>query len=116
MLDKLKQVEQRYLDMEQKAAQPDFYADPRAAARLLKEQKELEPVVTTYRKWAKLESEQNDLKELLETETDQELRRMAQDELLELRPRMEELEQIARDAGFQSLTVYERHRPVLIPF
>mgnify|MGYP002626274914 CR=1 FL=1 len=93
MLDKLKQVEQRYLDMEQKAAQPDFYADPRAAARLLKEQKELEPVVTTYRKWAKLESEQNDLKELLETETDQELRRMAQDELLELRPRMEELEQ-----------------------
>ena len=93
MLDKLKQVEQRYLDMEQKAAQPDFYADPRAAARLLKEQKELEPVVTTYRRWAKLESEQNDLKELLETETDQELRRMAQDELLELRPRMEELEQ-----------------------
>ena len=93
MLDKLKQVEQRYLEMEQKAAQPDFYADPKAAARLLKEQKELEPIVTTYRRWAGLASEQNDLKELLDTETDPELRRMAQDELLDLKPRMEELEQ-----------------------
>ena len=93
MLDKLKQVEQRYLEMEQKAAQPDFYADPKAAAKLLKEQKELEPIVTTYRKWASLEAEQNDLKELLDTETDQELRRMAQDELLDIKPRMEELEQ-----------------------
>ena len=79
--------------MEQKAAQPDFYADPKAAAKLLKEQKELEPIVTTYRKWASLEAEQNDLKELLDTETDQELRRMAQDELLDIKPRMEELEQ-----------------------
>ncbi len=30
--------------------------------------------------------------------------------------RMAELEQIARDAGFTHLTVYEKHRPRLIPF
>ena len=93
MLDKLKQVERRYLDMEEKAAQPDFYADPKAAAKLLKEQKELEPIVTTYREYAAKAAEQADLREMLETETDQELRRMAQDEILELKDQMEALEQ-----------------------
>ncbi len=93
MLDKLRQVEQRYIDMEQRAAEPDFYADPRAAARLLKEQKELEPVVSAYRQWRSRDTERKELRQLLETETDQELRRMAQDEIQDLKTQMEQLEQ-----------------------
>ena len=49
MLEKLKLVEERYMEMEARAAQPDLYADPTAAAKLLKEQRQLEPVVTAYR-------------------------------------------------------------------
>ena len=38
MLEKLRLVEERYMEMEERAAQPDFYADPKAATKLLKEQ------------------------------------------------------------------------------
>ena len=32
--------------MAERAGQPDFYADPKAASKLLREQKRLEPIVT----------------------------------------------------------------------
>lgn len=49
MLEKLKLVEARYLEMAERAAQPDFYNDPKAASQLLKEQRQLEPIITAYR-------------------------------------------------------------------
>ena len=53
MLDKLRLVEDKYMELEQRSMQPDFYSDPKQAARLLKEQKDLEPVVTAYRSYCK---------------------------------------------------------------
>ena len=50
MLEKLKLVEARYLEMAERAAQPDFYNDPKAASQLLKEQRQLEPIITAYRR------------------------------------------------------------------
>ena len=52
MLEKLKLVEARFLEMEARSSQPDFYNDPKAASKLLREQKQLEPVVTAYRRYA----------------------------------------------------------------
>ena len=46
MLDKLKQVEDRYEELCARAEQPDFYADPKKAAAWLREQKELAPIVS----------------------------------------------------------------------
>ena len=43
MLEKLKQLENKYLELSARAEQPDFYADPARAAKFLKEQRELEP-------------------------------------------------------------------------
>ena len=43
MLDKLRQVESKYESLCARAEQPDFYADPQAAARNLREQRELAP-------------------------------------------------------------------------
>ena len=40
LLEKLKLVEARYLEMAERAAQPDFYNDPKAASQLLKEQRQ----------------------------------------------------------------------------
>ena len=51
MLEKLKLVEARYLEMAERAAQPDFYNDPKAASQLLKEQRQLEPIITAYRSY-----------------------------------------------------------------
>ena len=38
MLDKLRQVESKYESLCARAEQPDFYADPQAAAQNLREQ------------------------------------------------------------------------------
>ena len=43
MLEKLKQLENKYLELSARAEQPDFYADPARAAKFLKEQRELAP-------------------------------------------------------------------------
>ena len=51
MLEKLKQLENKYLELSARAEQPDFYADPARAAKFLKEQRELAPIVTAYRAW-----------------------------------------------------------------
>ena len=40
MLEKLKQLENKYLELSARAEQPDFYADPARAAKFLKEQRE----------------------------------------------------------------------------
>ncbi|MFR0733061.1 MAG: hypothetical protein ACLSHU_01570 [Oscillospiraceae bacterium] len=44
MLEKLQAVASRYEELCAKAEQPDFYADPARAAKLLKERNELEPI------------------------------------------------------------------------
>lgn len=41
MLDKLKLVEEKYIELCARAERPDFYADPKRAAAYLKEQKEM---------------------------------------------------------------------------
>ena len=61
MLDKLQLVEQRYAEMAERALQPDFYDDPKAATKLLKEQRQLEPLVETFRTYRKTLQEHKDL-------------------------------------------------------
>ena len=48
MLDKLRAVADRYEELCARSEQPDFYADPQAAARFLREKNDLEPVVQAY--------------------------------------------------------------------
>ena len=70
MLEKLRLVEERYLEMAERAGQPDFYADPKAASKLLREQKRLEPIVTAYRSYRKTEQEAQDLRGMLDAAAD----------------------------------------------
>lgn len=92
MLDKLKLVEDKYMEMEQRAAQPDFYSDPKAAAKLLKEQKELEPVVQAFRRYCKTELEASDLREMLDGTLEPEMRELCQEEYTQAKKDMESLE------------------------
>ena len=68
MLDKLQQVENRYIELCDKMERPDFYNDPKLAAKLLKEQKELEPVVTAFRSLQRAKNEMAEALELMATE------------------------------------------------
>ena len=93
MLDKLKLVEERYLEAAERMAQPEFYNDPKAAARLMKEQKQLEPIITAYRSYRKTEQELADLREMMASPLDAEMKQLCQEEFSEAKTRLEQLEQ-----------------------
>ena len=94
MLEKLRLVEERYLEMAERAGQPDFYADPMAASKLLREQKRLEPIVTAYRSYRKTEQEAQDLRGMLDAGgLDAELKELCQEEYTACKKKLETLEQ-----------------------
>ena len=65
MLEKLRAVENRYDELCARSEQPDFYADPQKAARLLREKNELEPIIGVYRAYQAAEREMRDAQELM---------------------------------------------------
>jgi len=93
MLDKLKVVEHRYLELEDMTARPDFYNDPKQAARLLKEQRELEPVIAAYRRYVRQKDTVEELLELLDEPLDPEMKELCQEELRQARALLPECEQ-----------------------
>ena len=93
MLEKLKLVEERYAEMAERAAQPDFYNDPKAATKLLREQKQLEPIVETYRRYQKTLQESRDLREMLDGQLDADMRELCQEEYTQAKKDLESLEQ-----------------------
>ena len=93
MLDKLQLVEERYAEMHERSLQPDFYNDPKAATRLLKEQRQLEPIVETFRTYKKTKQEQQDLRDMLDGQLDADMRELCQEEFNQSKKALEELEQ-----------------------
>ena len=93
MLEKLKLVEEKYLELCARAEQPDFYADPKRAAAYLKEQKELKPVVTAFRAYRRARQDMLDASELMAGQADAELKALCQEEYAAAKKRSEELEQ-----------------------
>ena len=65
MLDKLEAVDSRYEELCAKSEQPDFYADPKSAAALLREKNDLEPIVQAYRQYRRAQQEMQDAQELM---------------------------------------------------
>ena len=65
MLEKLEKISNRYEELCAKSEQPDFYADPAKAVRLMREKNELEPVVTAYRAYRRAEREMAEAEELM---------------------------------------------------
>ena len=49
MIDKLEAVQDRYEELCVRSEQPDFYSDPKQAAKLLREKNDLEPSVEAFR-------------------------------------------------------------------
>ena len=65
MLDKLEAVASRYEELCAKSEQPDFYSDPKAAAALLREKNDLEPIVEAYHSYRQAEQDMRDAQELM---------------------------------------------------
>ena len=93
MLDKLKQVEARYAEIEAKLADPAWYSDSEQIQKLYREQRELQSVVETYRAYQRAEADLEQAKALL---SDPELGEMAKEELADAKERLSKLEQELR--------------------
>jgi len=91
MLDKLAEVEKRYVELEGMMSDPQLLGHQREYSRLAKERAELEEIVACYRDWRKVEREIHENRQLLE-EPDEAIRELAKQELMELRERKEALE------------------------
>ncbi len=91
MLDKLQQIENRYIELCDKVERPDFYADPKLAAKLLKEQKELEPIVTAFRAHQRAKNEMQEALELMAAEP--EMKDFCQEEYQNAKREAERLEE-----------------------
>jgi len=66
MFEKLMDIDARYSSLEARLSTPEVYSDRVLSAAILKEQKELSPVVDTYRAYRALEKQLRDARELLD--------------------------------------------------
>ncbi|TMB64351.1 MAG: peptide chain release factor 1 [Deltaproteobacteria bacterium] len=91
MLDKLAEVEKRYVELESLMSDPQLLNQQREYSKFAKERAELEEIVACFREWRKVEQEIQGNRQLLE-ENDEGIRELAKEELVTLRQRKEALE------------------------
>ena len=98
MLNKLQSVSDRYEELCMRSEQPDFYADPRQAARYLREKNDLEPIVEAFTQYQKALQDMEDAQELMSD------------------PEMKELcQQTFQEAKLQRDALYEKLQILLLP-
>ncbi|MBI1815559.1 MAG: peptide chain release factor 1 [Deltaproteobacteria bacterium] len=95
MLQKLEDVERRYVELERKLVDPELIANRKEYARLGKERADIEELVARYREWKLLRDEVEDHRALLD-DADPEMRDMAKTELPGLRERLVAIEEQLR--------------------
>ena len=88
MLEKLEAVSSRYEELCAKSEQPDFYADPQKAAKLLREKNDLEPIVAAYTAYNRAQQEMDDAEELM---SDPEMKELCQQTYSDARAEKERL-------------------------
>ena len=92
MLEKLKQVKERFDNISLEISDPEIISDPEKYKSLMREHKQLTPIVEKYTEYLKCESEMNDALELSEDkDADAEMRELASEEYYFLKDRLAEL-------------------------
>ena len=93
LLDKLAFIENKYDELSVKISDPSIMANQNEWRKLCKEHADLEVIVGAYKEYKKVIEDLQDNKEMLEIESDKEMKEMLQEEINELKKREEELEQ-----------------------
>ena len=91
MFENLAGVEGRYLELEQQLADPEVVSDIKQYTSLLKEHKNMTPIVETYRVYKKAEEDLDEAKAILDDSgSDKEFRDLAQEEMAAAKETLEE--------------------------
>ncbi|MCC6615763.1 MAG: peptide chain release factor 1 [Anaerolineae bacterium] len=93
MLDKLAQIEARYNELERLMADPDVMGDYTKIAEYSKERTGLEEIVQAYREYRQQSQQLDEARQILATESDADLRALAQEDIVAVEESMPELEQ-----------------------
>ena len=88
MLNKLQAVVNKYEELCFKSQQPDFYADPKRAAKILREKTDLEPIVEAFQAYRQAEQDMAEAEELM---SDPEMKDLCQETYTAARKQKEAL-------------------------
>lgn len=91
MLEKLKAAEVRYTELEQQLAQPEVFSDPERFSALMKDYKNLMPVIGVYREFCRVQAEHEQALALLDEPLDAEMKELANEERKATREQMDTL-------------------------
>ena len=123
----LYEVERRYEELAHKMSTPDAAADAEAYARMMRDYKELTPLIEEYRRYTDLQQQAQDAKEMLAAESDPAFAAMVQQELCEIGRNLAQSEEnlrlllIPKDADdeksviLRSVPVQAARRPPCLP-
>ncbi len=92
MFDKLEDLVIRYEELMRQLSEPDVANDSNRFRKLMKEQADLAPIVEAYKQYKESKETVEESLEILEEESDEEMRELAKEELNDAKARIEELE------------------------
>lgn len=92
MIERLKKADERFSKLETELSLPETMVDMELYAKLMKEYKNLSPLIAVYREYKKTEADAEGAKMLMDTERDADMRALAEEEFYSCRDRLSELE------------------------
>ncbi|UCF85948.1 MAG: peptide chain release factor 1 [Desulfobacteraceae bacterium] len=91
MFGKIKEIEDRYGELEGQLSRPDVIRDQEVYRKYAKEHSKLKPIITTYREYESVQGEIESNRSLLD-DPDPEMRKLAREEIESLTSNLEKLE------------------------
>ena len=92
MFDKLEDLLIRFEEIMSELNEPNVTEDQNRFRKLMKEQSDLQPLVDAYKEYKECKQTEADSLEMLEAESDEEMRELLKEELSDAKKRIEELE------------------------
>ncbi len=92
MFDKLEDIVMKYEELQMELSSPEAANDTNRFRRLMKESADIQPIAEKYTEYKAAKQAVADSLEMLEMESDEEMRELAKEELNESKARIEELE------------------------
>ncbi len=91
MFDKLKDIQNNFIDVEKALSDPDQISNPQRLQELSKTHAELSPIVSAYKDYQQLETAIEETQTMLADESDADMLALAQEELEDLKEQQDEL-------------------------
>ena len=111
----LYEVERRYEELAHRMSTPDAAANADEYARMMRDYKELTPLIEEYRRYTDLQQQEADAKEMLAAESDPAFAAMVQQELCEIGRNLAQSEENLRLLLWRFAPVPAARRPRCLP-